>query len=427
MSLIVNKLQRYSTCHVSDIGKELSDIDKKISALILSSKVLILIGLTIAAFLFPPTLSFLGLAAYSVQSISITANAVIVISMALTVNSIFFLIFKYKKRKIQDFVENSPQRIIGTPLGLSNAGCNCWTNSMIQFMMTIDSIRNNVLGMWFFNRFYGIKSVFSKYQKEDNKPDIKVSSIDSQKIRMLISSQCKSISALSSKQEDVHEAFTAISSILPKVFLKKYIVYSQKNFPAPADVEKKGSRLTAIDDKSFVKTLDESYDFLPLAVFNHPFFTPALSTLIDEFFNNNKVGEMYAEYEGIDGSVNKYPAVSENLRFSTAPDDLFFSLKRFSFNGNFVSEPAKNDTKVDVPAKLHLKKEKHIISGDAKYELDSFIIHVGNSIKNGHYICCVKKDNVWFECSDSTVRVLPEKDALDMAASSYLIHYKKIS
>lgn len=423
------------SANYNSVFTQLSDTDKKIAFFIKTSKIIVFLGLLLSIIFSPIAFQLIGLGYLSAYSLALVSTNSFLAGIALSVNLVFAIRAYHKKNEIMSILQTSTERIEEMPLGLTNSGNNCWANSMIQFMKNIPKIKNSISNLGFFSRLRGIKSLLSTYQNEEKNSHVRISSVDSQNLRRLISSISPDIiSPDVSRQEDAHEAFAIISDLLPKSIMKKSYTYSMENLSKP----KPGSgpnrkELYIRDEKTFVKSQNEELSFIPLSIFPSRFFTPCLSDLIDFSFNSTDLGDNHAELEGEDGKLHSYDLKSENWCYISAPEDIFFSLNRFvakthvdptSGERKFHSE--KICSKVNVPLVLQLKKEKHIIESDAGYELDSFIIHRGDSVERGHYICCVKKNNHWYECNDSDVRLLSENEATELASSSYLVHYKKI-
>merc|ERR1712002_820495 len=65
----------------------------------------------------------------------------------------------------------------------------------------------------------------------------------------------------------------------------------------------------------------------------------------------------------------------------------------------------------------------NVIDGPGKYELMSFVSHMGASTMCGHYVCHIKKENRWVIYNDEKVAesVDPPKDL------GYIYFYKRVS
>jgi len=65
------------------------------------------------------------------------------------------------------------------------------------------------------------------------------------------------------------------------------------------------------------------------------------------------------------------------------------------------------------------------INIEATYNLNSIVIHQGETRKNGHYISVVCHSNSWFMLNDEKVSVVQQSDALEMGSNNgYLLFYR---
>lgn len=119
---------------------------------------------------------------------------------------------------------------------------------------------------------------------------------------------------------------------------------------------------------------------------------------------------------GIDAlSCNKCIAkqnVDAQTDMCTMPKDLLISLKRFKANGQ-----AKLHSEVIYPELLHF--------GEWLYRLSAVIIHLGEDMTSGHYICYVKDEftNEWFKADDA--RFTKDSSVLNYTTSVYLLCYER--
>ena len=486
------------------LQSELSKTDQKIASYIQGSKIIFLTGVVIAAIFNPFSLQLLGLTIICPFSLGIISGTGFLVFVASVVNNLFLAKAQNMRKDIQQKidalskvtvnepsaltnqspvadiqhdVDTSPKVTVDEPLalanqrlavgvqnssekdniaggerpiGLRNGGANCWANSMIQFIMNISILKNKISELGSSDLLYGIKDIFSTYENDRKDPVLALASVDSQNLRLFLNSISQNISSVVSRHEDPHEGFTALSDLLPKAHMKKKMIYSIGNHPMPKEEVDRGDgqTLSIIDEKSFVRTINDLFDFISLPLieksesfsshimqFSHFIMEqlpgiesdkPSLSLLelIDNFFNNSVIsGDI--DCEGIDGKMYKYPIRKERCCFLSAPEDLFFTLKRFVQDPSSNNSSRKICSRVEVPFVLSLKKEAHIEQSDANYDLDSFIIHLGESMQRGHYICCVKNESTWYRCDDTDVTIISEAEAKEASFNAYLIHYKK--
>lgn len=148
-----------------------------------------------------------------------------------------------------------------------------------------------------------------------------------------------------------------------------------------------------------------------------------LDSIFEDYQKEEFVSKENGLQCGINGNNEEYPWYKQiklkNPDDSyTPPDDLIFSLSRFSY----TSSASKIDTLVDIPDDLELYKEK--------YKLTAVIIHVGLGSKSGHYYTIVKdKDNNWIRLDDSTKSPINSGDnnIKELIKRGYIFLYKNES
>jgi len=60
----------------------------------------------------------------------------------------------------------------------------------------------------------------------------------------------------------------------------------------------------------------------------------------------------------------------------------------------------------------------------AEYTLYAVLVHVGNSMQNGHYYCFVKVDRQWWKVNDAEVTRVKWKEVSQEQA--YILFYKQV-
>ncbi|CAF5046853.1 unnamed protein product, partial [Rotaria sp. Silwood1] len=110
----------------------------------------------------------------------------------------------------------------------------------------------------------------------------------------------------------------------------------------------------------------------------------------------------------------------------STPLVLFISLKRYKANGE-----EKLHSKIKYIEELKLdewlsKDHLNTISDEKKvYHLFAVVIHNGNDMENGHYICYVKDEitNNWYEANDKLFKKVVFR--FDKTESVYLLCYAR--
>jgi len=105
------------------------------------------------------------------------------------------------------------------------------------------------------------------------------------------------------------------------------------------------------------------------------------------------------------------------------PEYLFINLERFAPNGANPKKPTKFTNPIEIPEQLDAKLLKKD-SSDQKYELSSFIVHIGKTINGGHYIAYRKVKDQWVKCNDGYMSYPSKEEMLDAAKDSYICFYK---
>ncbi|MGL5263040.1 MAG: ubiquitin carboxyl-terminal hydrolase [Candidatus Rhabdochlamydia sp.] len=115
--------------------------------------------------------------------------------------------------------------------------------------------------------------------------------------------------------------------------------------------------------------------------------------------------------------------IKEELKFGKLPEHLFISLERFVPNWENPKKPTKFTNPIEIPEQLDAKLLKKDASNQ-KYELSSFIVHIGQTINGGHYIAYRKVKDQWVKCNDGDISYPSKEEMLTAAKNSYICFYK---
>lgn len=123
-------------------------------------------------------------------------------------------------------------------------------------------------------------------------------------------------------------------------------------------------------------------------------------------------------------------------KFTTRPDELFFSAKRTS---QVVTDRARGHVEnrkindpLPIPMRMTLPNEFFVEENGVAptYEADAFFIHLGGGMNSGHYIAykrCIYQDKaVWWKTDDSRVSFVSDEDAHKALKLAYTVHYSRI-
>ncbi|KAL9272406.1 Ubiquitin carboxyl-terminal hydrolase 3-like protein [Drosera capensis] len=87
-----------------------------------------------------------------------------------------------------------------------------------------------------------------------------------------------------------------------------------------------------------------------------------------------------------------------------APQILVLHLKRFE-RTNWGSSQ-KLDYRVAYPFELKLSNTTE--AADTEYSLSAVVVHLGNTLHSGHYVCMARSHNNWFYFDDKEVEMIDE-------------------
>ncbi|KAG6559750.1 Ubiquitin carboxyl-terminal hydrolase [Candidatus Rhabdochlamydia oedothoracis] len=143
-----------------------------------------------------------------------------------------------------------------------------------------------------------------------------------------------------------------------------------------------------------------------------------LRSLLKKYFcNKDVIGSEMRRYM-VDGNDTWVSPVKEEIEFSTLPKDLFINFARFKPDWTKLTNP------IEIPEQLDAKLLKIKNAPSGSYELSSFIVHLGDSLNNGHYMAYRKVQDQWMQCNDGSVSLVSKKQALEDAKDSYICFYR---
>jgi hypothetical protein len=259
----------------------------------------------------------------------------------------------------------SSPKAVDQPVGLRNAGANCWANALMQLAAHVPSLGRVVRGLS--PPLCPLQACVDAMHlaKKSGAP---VAGADSQTVREAFHAVCPAISASPGAQEDLSEALGLLLN------------------RAPAD----SSCFSAVKRQG---TGEERLEgLLPLTVFGCS--TRSLQERIRECLGASQ--------------------------FVHPPKELWLQFNRFYHDGVVVHK--LNDA-LPVPLETRLPSDLVLSGNSADYACDAFVEHVGNSAQGGHYVAYVKTAEKWWRCSDESVVRIPAEQAAAALARSYIAHY----
>ncbi|MEC7840384.1 MAG: hypothetical protein VX777_10135 [Chlamydiota bacterium] len=139
-------------------------------------------------------------------------------------------------------------------------------------------------------------------------------------------------------------------------------------------------------------------------------FSFSFQGLIDNYFVEQEYFDEDHVWEHDNGVREECPFRREGVEFLEAPEYLFVTLKRFSFNNQFaqaqkISEDFAfdNGEAIDFSAAMSEELKSHSDGRPFLYEPVAVIQHQGESANGGHYTADIKKGGQWYRCNDNVV------------------------
>lgn len=114
------------------------------------------------------------------------------------------------------------------------------------------------------------------------------------------------------------------------------------------------------------------------------------------------------------------PGMNLIQQFKMAPGDFSIRLARFD------NDLRKINTHMTYPEQLTLDEGCHLMKGDAAYEFDAFIEHLGSSRNGGHYVAYIKKCEAYWKCNDSSITSISKKEFHTQMGKAFWLHATKI-
>lgn len=143
---------------------------------------------------------------------------------------------------------------------------------------------------------------------------------------------------------------------------------------------------------------------------------PAFQQLFGQFFNS--VDDLGRQMQ---------------LTFQREPNDLLIQLTRFVQDvnrdtGTYTRDKIRDN--IDVPMQMAIPR--HLVRGGqgSNYVCDGFLVHLGSSVDNGHYVSYVKKilpggRESWWYCADSRTYEVSLSTVERQIQKAYIVHYSR--
>lgn len=147
-----------------------------------------------------------------------------------------------------------------------------------------------------------------------------------------------------------------------------------------------------------------------------------LDTLLKSYFCNENVANSEPRKFIKNTELIKASIIKEELEFNKLPEHLFINFERFTSNitgKGFV----KLNNPIDIPEILDACSLHANGHPNASYELRSFIVHLGTTLKSGHYVAYRKVENQWWKCNDHRVSRISQEEMFNALRNSYSCFY----
>lgn len=96
---------------------------------------------------------------------------------------------------------------------------------------------------------------------------------------------------------------------------------------------------------------------------------------------------------------------------------------RFDENGQKITREINYPPEIIVPEYNHEENNGESIKSRVIYTLSSIIVHQGNQISSGHYVCYVHRSGRWFYCSDIVVK--ETSTLVAYLQNAYMLFYER--
>lgn len=160
--------------------------------------------------------------------------------------------------------------------------------------------------------------------------------------------------------------------------------------------------------------------------------------VIDGLFVQHTPDDGLRRCRGPNGLVSEYKREYMRSRFTSIPNGIYISLKRFATD-DMTGHRYKVQDALTFEEFIDLQPAQIVPSayGDhhpepIKYQLKNFSVHTG-SLNSGHYFGFVCHDKIWYSCNDTEVQALsvfaePAHHRLVMAGlqHGYLYYYERV-
>lgn len=278
------------------------------------------------------------------------------------------------KEYIQEIVAMGQPFIEGQPSGLRNSGGNCWLNSGLQMLANIPSLARHL------RRVPELTSFLGAYQSALSERHKVAPSIDTHLLRQFLSRQTGGQVDANHVQEDAAVLFEYL-------FQGRNFLHTFSHRLNGAHASPRHEPLMQVDLIRGQGTL--SFQQVINYFFDHPTDT----------------------------------GQRQQLFFDRPPENLLIQFNRFYRDPEGGAEKINNP--IDVSAQWELPRHFVLSRESAAYACDAFLCHNGVGLRSGHYVAYIKKGDIWWYCSDSSVFQVTKEQAENAMKQSYILHFSR--
>ena len=286
---------------------------------------------------------------------------------------------------IYDNIEN-----INGPIGLVNVAHDCFFNSVVQALFSLETFRNHVRNFDSqipdeVDAVCSIKQLFRDIEAKSN--------------NRLHTHENLTLLGLPGHEEntqfDAQECMTYILNLFyPQINDTSNPRHNQLPENCEFLLEGEESIICFNCNKHSNKNFGESLSQIAFPEFD---VQSSVQLKIDEM-TNNPYGEILDELFKCEHCRLTHPNGTEATRNRTLMNInkyIIIQLKTFAYN-QMTQQIFKTTPNLQIEEQIHNE-----LLG--KLNLCAVVYHIGDTPTEGHYMCCVKKNNIWYTCNDEQI------------------------
>ena len=222
--------------------------------------------------------------------------------------------------------------------------------------------------------------------------------------------ECRAINlSLGQRQEDAHEFFLKLLEHFDQeltIFAEVYNLPDVFNIYISSTTTCRLCLRTHVE-KEYLWVISLQF---PLGFAQYPANIQNLNTLMDSYFDSENVLDHKCEDCGTLGITEK------KMEIISTSQLFVIQLGRFDI------QYQKIDHFVQYPLQL---RSSHICHSDGQpcsWDLIGLIVHVGPSIRRGHYFAFFQSEGIWYRADDTTIKPVSTKSVVSL--KPYILFYQ---